>query len=123
MRKLALILCMILLTACTANNQLVKEIEYICPTLPSVPEKPEMYMVKFDCLDLDTMQQCTKDTKRLTYTIDVENSKNLLYNRMIEQAREKDLLLIIENIQKSVNDCNSLKNNKKQLFTFYHFDS
>lgn len=59
MKATALILCGMLLTACTA----VKTV-YIKPTIPPLPEKPQYYSYQFDdnlCLDEQSARNLLKN--------------------------------------------------------------
>lgn len=113
MRILVLILCLSILTACTSSQQIITKVEYLCPTVPDVPDRPELYEAKFNCMDLETLDLCNAKTKAFIYTIDVENSKNLLRNNIIWKSREQVLLEIINKMKRSEQDCNSLKNKQK----------
>jgi hypothetical protein len=74
------------LTACTGSRP-IKEIEYIRPTIPELPPKPDYYPVRFKKVGND---YCFEDA---------EDAKNLLKNKILQDDRERSLEQIVEGLR------------------------
>ena len=74
---------------CTPKG-LVKT-EYIKPTVPPLPPKPNYYPVKFKSVEWDH--------GKYDYCLDEQGAKNFLKNKALQDDREKDLEEIIEGMR------------------------
>jgi len=73
------------LTGCTSPQ--IKETEYIRPTVPALPPKPDYYPVRFKKVGQD---YCFEDT---------ESAKNQLKNKALQDGRENDLEQSLEGLR------------------------
>lgn len=87
---IAIIFLFFTLMGCTPKKELVKT-EYIRPTVPPLPAKPNYYPVKFKSVEWDH--------GKYDYCLDEQGSKNLLRNKALQDGRERDLEGIIEGMR------------------------
>ena len=78
-------LCLICLTACSSERQVIKT-EYIKQQIPPLPAEPQYYPVEFRKIDNN-------------YCLDAQNAKNLLKNRELDKGYQQELREILQGLK------------------------
>jgi len=84
MRLIALMLCLMLLTAC-GSSQVIKT-EYVYQQVPPLPAPPELYPVQWQ-------------RSGALYSVDEQNAKALLKNWELLRGYATELRIILENLK------------------------
>jgi len=85
MRLIALMLCLMLLTAC-GSNQVIKT-EYVYQQVPSLPDPPAMYPVQWQ-------------RSGALYSLNEQNAKALLKNWELQRGYAGELRSILEGLKR-----------------------